>query len=381
MKPRILLVDDEPLVLDGLRRHLRSGFDITVADGGEAGLSAIRESEPFAVIVSDMRMPKMSGAQFLEAAKQLSPDSARMILSGHSDLEAAIDAVNEGQILRFLTKPCDPVPLREALNEGVRQFNLIHVERKLLEETLQGAVSAMAQLSGLGSNTAAARSERIQKIASQILDQLELRDSWELRLAITVSQIGCISVPDTILQRFESGERLSDDEYRLFLTHPELASQLLNNIPRLDRVARIVAYTRGIESFEPPLAFDEQIGRQVIRVAIAIDKLIRRGDSMEAAAAKAVASADCMDVSVKQAVSALANSRESWVQAQLWVKDLRPGMVLDQEVLTQGGLLLLAKGTELKEAHIARLVTVHADIGADDRISVLERKLAQSAVA
>ena len=97
--PRVLCVDDEPHVLEGLRDSLRRSFDVSVADSGGAGL-ALLEKDPdgYAVVVSDMRMPGMSGAAFLSQAKRVAPNAVRVLLTGHADVEAAISAVNDGQL-------------------------------------------------------------------------------------------------------------------------------------------------------------------------------------------------------------------------------------------------------------------------------------------
>src|SRR5512141_2774337 len=105
-KPSVLCVDDERIVLEGLALHLRRRFDVTMAESGAEGLDAIRGSGKFAVVLSDMRMPGMRGAEFLAQVRQLSPETVRVLLTGYADLESAIAAVNEGQIFRFLNKPC-----------------------------------------------------------------------------------------------------------------------------------------------------------------------------------------------------------------------------------------------------------------------------------
>ena len=116
---KILFVDDEPAVLDGYQRLLRREFDVSVALGGEQGLTSIRTNGPYAVVISDMRMPGLNGAQFLSLVRQKVPDTVRMLLTGYTDLNAAMDAVNEGNIFRFLTKPCDKELLVKALTTGV----------------------------------------------------------------------------------------------------------------------------------------------------------------------------------------------------------------------------------------------------------------------
>src|SRR5579859_935172 len=105
MPDKILFVDDEASVLDGYKRLLHSEFQVDTAVGGEQALNLVRTMGPFAVVISDMRMPVMNGAQFLAQLKQIAPDTVRMLLTGFTDLNAAMEAVNEGNIFRFLTKP------------------------------------------------------------------------------------------------------------------------------------------------------------------------------------------------------------------------------------------------------------------------------------
>jgi DNA-binding NtrC family response regulator len=121
MPAKILFVDDEAAVLAGYDRTLHREFEVDTAAGGELGLKAINSSGPYAVVISDMRMPGMSGAQFLAKARQSSPDMVRMLLTGYTDLSAAMEAVNEGNIFRFLTKPCAKEVLVAAINSGVEQ--------------------------------------------------------------------------------------------------------------------------------------------------------------------------------------------------------------------------------------------------------------------
>ena len=134
MVNRVLFVDDEQGVLDGYERLLRKEFYVTVARGGSLGLAAIEEHGPFAVVISDMRMPEMNGAEFLAQVRQKAPDTVRMLLTGYTDLRAAIDAVNDGNIFRFLTKPCGKEILMEAINIGVTQYHSVTAEKELVKK-------------------------------------------------------------------------------------------------------------------------------------------------------------------------------------------------------------------------------------------------------
>src|SRR2546425_3295178 len=128
MTEKILCVDDEPNVLEAYQRSLRKKFQIDTAVGGEQGLAEIERQGPYAVVISDLRMPGMDGVQFLAQVRDRSPDSIRVMLTGQADMNAAIGAVNEGRIFRFLTKPCPPDILSQTLQAGLEQYRLITVE-------------------------------------------------------------------------------------------------------------------------------------------------------------------------------------------------------------------------------------------------------------
>ena len=114
-RPRVLCVDDEPQVLEGLALNLRRHYEVHVAGSGAEGLQRLEQDGPFAVVLSDMRMPGMTGAVFLAHVRQRAPDSVRLLLTGHAELDAAIAAINTGHIFRFLAKPC---PDRSAAGRG-----------------------------------------------------------------------------------------------------------------------------------------------------------------------------------------------------------------------------------------------------------------------
>ncbi len=122
---KILLVDDEQSVLDAFHRQLRKQFNIETAVSGHDGLKKIADSGPFAVIISDMRMPVMDGITFLVEVHKVAPESVRMMLTGNADQQTAIDAINRGSIFRFLTKPCSPENLSGAIDAGIVQYRLI----------------------------------------------------------------------------------------------------------------------------------------------------------------------------------------------------------------------------------------------------------------
>ena len=132
-KPQILCVDDEQRVVEGLALVLRREYEVHTASGADEALKKLREVPDLAVVVSDMRMPRMDGAAFLHEVMVRRPDAARILLTGQADRDEAIRAVNQGQIFRFLTKPCPPDQLKTAIDAGVVQYRLLNAERSILQ--------------------------------------------------------------------------------------------------------------------------------------------------------------------------------------------------------------------------------------------------------
>jgi len=146
---KILLVDDEQSILDAFSRQLRKKYHMATALSGSEGMEKIAESGPFAVIISDMRMPVMDGIAFLSEVRQAAPESVRMMLTGNSDQHTAIEAINRGSIFRFLTKPCTHEDLTEAIDAGLEQYRLIAGEKELLKRIELQASLIMSMLDSI----------------------------------------------------------------------------------------------------------------------------------------------------------------------------------------------------------------------------------------
>ena len=136
-KAKLLLVDDEPNLTSALVRSLdRSQFEIFTADSASQGL-LILAGHDIDVVVSDERMPGMTGSQVLAEVRKRWPNTIRMILSGQADLEAAVRAINEGEVYRFLLKPCHPKELQLTIQQGLQHKKLVAQSRRLLQEHLK----------------------------------------------------------------------------------------------------------------------------------------------------------------------------------------------------------------------------------------------------
>ncbi len=135
---RILCVDDEQNILESLERTLGMEFEVSTANSGAKGLEILDQAGPFAVVISDMMMPGMNGATFLSQARQIAPETTRILLTGcQGEVDAAITTINEGQIFRFLTKPCSPGMIRDAVKAAVEKHRAAITERGQAEMARQ----------------------------------------------------------------------------------------------------------------------------------------------------------------------------------------------------------------------------------------------------
>ncbi|MBU4055172.1 MAG: response regulator, partial [Proteobacteria bacterium] len=220
MNDKVLFVDDEINVLEGIRRQLRTVHDTTIALGPQKGLQAVKEHGPFAVIVSDLRMPEMDGIEFLKKVREKHPDTVRMILTGNADLKAAIEAVNEGSVFRFLTKPCHTTALSMAVSTGIEQYRLVTSEKELLEKTLKGCINMLTDVLALVNPEAFGRASRIRKYCSEIASIFEVKNLWQMETAALLSQIGCVVLSNEALKKIYKGQELAANEKAAYEKHP-----------------------------------------------------------------------------------------------------------------------------------------------------------------
>jgi response regulator RpfG family c-di-GMP phosphodiesterase len=376
MSERILLVDDEPRLLDGLRRTLRGRYVITTATSGPDGLTLIEESahegNPFAVIVSDMMMPGMSGAEFLIRVRPLLPDAVLMILSGQADLTSTISAVNNANLFRFLTKPCEPADFQIALDAALRQHQLLTSEHDLLQNTLTGAVSVLTDVLSMASPIASRRTERVRNVVHAAAEMLGVDDDWRLPIAAMLSHLGCIALPTHVVEQVDLGKELKPAEREMWRTHPATAQQLLSKIPRLEEIAGWV----GSQPTSQTAA--DTAGSPVTDVAAALlpavaTFLIHHDQGVAGRdIARRVTDTQRYPTAVIEAVrAAVAHQVPHGVIKEIGVRNLRPGMVIEDDITTTTGLMLVRRGERVTDALVARLTNFAASVGVKEPFHVL----------
>jgi CheY-like chemotaxis protein len=375
----VLCVDDEPNLLQALERQLRKRFDFHTAVGPEKGLQTISEAGPFAVVVSDLRMPGMDGIQFLAHVRERRPDTIRVMLTGQADLTDAIAAVNEGQIFQFLTKPCPSEMLSRALEAALEQHRLITAERELLEQTLRGAVEVLSDLLSLVNPTAFGRASRIRRYVRHIAAKLKLTGQWEYEVAAMLSQIGCITVPQDVLDKAYAAQPLTPEERRILGDQARLGHDLLAKIPRMGDVAKIVAQQYGSRSGTAGESDRVGIGVQLLKTALDFDEKATSGDPVSVLEEMLLSGA--YNPAFLGALAEVQMREGRNPVRVLKVSQLRTGMIANSDIRTKNHLLLLAKGQEIKASALARLQGFAATVGIIEPVSVVIAAPSDTAVS
>ena len=230
----------------------------------------------------------MDGVQFIKEARLKSPDSVFIMLTGNQDQATAIQALNEGHVFRFLTKPCQSTELIKAVEAGLRQYQLVTSERELLQNTFCGAVAVLTDVLELSHPDIFSRAERIQEIVQALETELGLEDHWEYKLAARLGLLGLALLPDEERARFEADAVLKADISEPLRQAAATGQRLIERIPRLGTVAKIIGMqpdVGGSAVIQIPRTEDAKatMGATLLRVAIQWDCLIRQGLSQSAA--------------------------------------------------------------------------------------------------
>ncbi|MBL8950910.1 MAG: response regulator [Myxococcaceae bacterium] len=354
--PRVLCVDDEPNVLEGLLLHLRRKFVVTTATSGAEALTKMRGEAPFAAIVSDMRMPGMTGAEFLKHARSQAPDSVRLLLTGQTDLASAVSAVNDGQIFRFLTKPCAPPVLAAALESAVHQHRLVTAERELLEQTLRGTVKMLADVLALANPLAFGKVTRARALVEVMLKEAAPDAVWKADVACLFAHLGAVHLPQATLERWYRGEELDAADKAQVDRVPQAADAFLAHIPRLEAVRDIVtSVARGDSPGHAPM------GARAVRLAFDFDALRSRGDDVALAFQTLKSRANQYDLALLDALGRhVQRSSEGPTVREVGVHELKAGMVLTEDLRLKTGVLLVPRGFEVTAALQTRFASMAA---------------------
>ncbi len=400
----ILLVDDEANILRALKRVLRrEPYRLLTTTDPQEALDLVRKEAP-AVVVSDQKMPRMSGSELLSQVKIVSPDTVRIMLTGYADMHSALAAINEGQVFRFISKPWNDDELREVLRQAAFQNYLVrenrrlmevtkrqnqelkdlnaNLEKKVLERTEQlhqkhqklkalyrrlqinfrDTVRVFVELTEMYDPFLGGHSKRVATLSRGLAERLEIA-GVELNLveiAAYLHDIGLLGFPKEIYRR--SYELLKPAQQALFRSHTEIGHALLQKIEFLRQVAVIVrSHHERFDGTGFPDGYsgaDIPIGARIIHLASTFDHLLHRDGVPRDKAVSRIrrlsgVAFDPLVVNVFQDMQTGVTRVATEVAVDL--ADLKEGMQLARDVNTASGRMLMAKGAELTAAHIQRL--------------------------
>ena len=420
----VLFVDDEQNILSSLRRLFRPvGYRILVASGGPEGL-AMLEAEHVDIVVSDMRMPQMSGAEFLAQVAQRWPQTMRILLTGYADLESTVDAVNKGHIYRYVSKPWDDNDLKLALRQALEVKRLEEDHRRLLEVTqsqnrqlkefntnLEAMVKArtdeiqqtadmldlayqelkhsyinsipvFANLIEMHEGSIAGHSRRVGELARALAEKmgLEQDDVQDIYFAGLLHDVGKLGIPDAVIRKPFSS--LTRDERVLMVKHPVMGQSALVALDSLENAGQIIrSHHERFDGTGFPdglVGHDIPLGARIVAVANDFDalqlgtRLDQSLSSEEAARYIETNAVSCYDPTVVKAFVAWLRENPqlgpSVSALAVPAEKLRNGMVLARDLFNSEGILLLSKGHVLTDKLISRICLLERD--EDSRFSI-----------
>ena len=371
---QVLIVDDELNVQQTFYEIIKTaGYHPLIAKDGIEALEILMREKKIAVIVSDMKMPKMTGLELLINVKTMNPQIVRIMLTAYAELEMAINAVNEGSIFRFLTKPISKNNLIKAINAGVEQYRLIMAEKELIEKTLQGSIKTLTDILSLNDPRVFEHGSDVRELSRRLATSLGMKKTWQIELAALLYQIGVTTLPTDLKVKIQNDEELSAQEKQMLRNVPQISARLLSHIPRLESVAEIIRFAgKSYDGSGPPnvpLASEQiPLGSRILHILNDLIALEKKGNPFEAALGIMEKREGRYDekllYTIRQYRLSLAScSRVYRSQGQpVSFSELQVGDLLLSEVATVSGQLLLGPGSVITQSLLEKLRN-YADLG------------------
>ena len=415
----ILCVDDEKNILSSLRRLLRpEGYEIQLANSGAEGLDILSKM-PIDLVISDMRMPEMNGAQFLEKVYELYPDTVRILLTGYSEISSTIDAINKGNIYKYISKPWEEhdlkLTLRNALaarsvekerdglllitkkqNDELKAFNsnleglvkqrtseveqtmgMLEVTFESLKSSYSNTILIFSRLVEMREGTLRSQSHEVSRDAQALALQLRMNadTAKSLQYAGMLREIGKIGFPDTMIRRpVDEMDAITAQEYKKF---PLIGEGFLAQVEPLQEAAKIIRNFR--ERYDgkgfPDKLEGEAIPRGSRILALISDYYALQNGTLVSGKLSAAKARDFLiehkgsrydaklvDEYVTQ-LGVLTEDQASYTEKKIELEKLKPGMELTKDIVTKNGVLLLSRGYVLGDHMIKQLTSLEQSLG------------------
>lgn len=266
-KHTILAIDDEQNNLSLLQRTLRSKYNILLASNGKEALELLKDhADEISLIVSDQKMPVMDGTELFKIISERYPNIVKILLTGHSNIDILVDSINECHLFQYILKPFDPEQLCLIVESGIKKYELT-VDRtqilKDLSELFYKTIKSIASALDAKDKYTHGHSMRVTLYSLALAKALKLHDELleEIETAGLLHDIGKIAIPEKIL--LKQG-KLTDEEYEVIKSHPELGERLVNGIEKLKLISNWLkshherydgaGYPEGLKGEEIPIS-------------------------------------------------------------------------------------------------------------------------------
>jgi len=350
MNNKILCVDDEESILRGFQLNLRKDFELHLASDGVEGLEVFEEEGDFALVLSDMRMPRMNGAEMLAEIKKRDHEVSTILLTGHTDFESAMAAVNDGNVFRMLSKPCPPDRLIKVLKDGLEQHDLIKSKRILLDMTLRGAVDALAESLSTAKPLFFGRVQRVRLLVNKLADTLEMEDSWKVDIASVFSQIAYIGLPENITEDVYYKRKVPSPVKKLLAEFPQDTQKILDKIPGLEEIGEILNRVDVQPRFEENDDRNIRLYASILRVCLDFDYYEEQGHDKQLILSSLKSRPNDYDPKIIRLLElSVASSEKNTKLEELPAKQLETGMRLVEELRLKDGFLLASSGSYIDE--------------------------------
>lgn len=366
MSKSILFIDEDASVLERLPDALTKRIDCLFAPSYKKGYALLREKKQCCAVLIELGLNNEDGIAFLRRLRKDFPATVRMVLTARGDYATALDAVNKGEVFRFMEKRSTPEELTHVICEAIRHNENEADKQKAVRRALMGSIKALMDVLDLVNPEAVGVSRRIRERAIQAAKNLGVKSIWRMEMAILLSHVGCVALPNEMLSKADHGEDLTPEEQQIFSMHPEIAFNLLSNIDRLAPMAEIIRQQLLPTSEKPPLE------SRILKIVIAIDRLERRGADVQSALLALKNQPKEYDQAIVKHMSTFMLAPETGSSREVSVEDLKEGMVMARDLVNKDGAKLLLRGQRISKASLIRLKSFHIALGILDPIHVVD---------
>ncbi len=351
---RVMFVDDDPNLLNGLKRMLRKEFDVFTSTDPIEAMRTLDKKGPFSVIVSDQNMPRVEGSAFLAKVRQHFPDVVRVMLTGNNDGVTAQKAVNTGHVFSLLTKPCEMEELTTVIRDADARYQRIISERAVLEETVGGSIKLMTDMLAMAYPDTFKRTKLVKDWAKAAAPRFDVPLNWELKMACTLWPLSDVLSPPELVSKREFGLPLTEKEQATLLETSLNASQLLGNIPRLQGVSKLILMSTpaGLKAFKNTTPSSAaRLLHLLVSLAREVDPA--KPDELDGAFERLSISPETFDkgmfAALPEILKSAARNRPNAQVLEVMAGSIREGDLLVADLHDDKGRLLLASGQTISK--------------------------------